>query len=72
MAESTRTFKRYGKRYHRMTIGSKTYNIPIELLEYALSHGITKMAIRNRLRYGWNLKKACTEGIIDDKNSRTK
>lgn len=71
MASTPPIIKRYGRKYYQMTVDSEPYNIPIALLEYATTHGVTKTTIRNRLRYGWTIKKACTEGIINDKNSRT-
>lgn len=48
-----------------MIVTGKRYHIPLEKLDYANKHGITEMAIRNRLRYGWTIERAVTEGIID-------
>ncbi|MDU0433891.1 hypothetical protein QVA48_01535 [Staphylococcus haemolyticus] len=58
--------KVHGKKYYVMIIQGKLHYVPLDKLEYANEHGITKTAIRNRLNYGWTIKKACTEGIIDE------
>ncbi|WP_153298862.1 hypothetical protein [Staphylococcus hominis] len=61
-----RVVTRNNKKYYRMIVTGKRYHIPLEKLDYANKHGITEMAIRNRLRYGWTIERAVTEGIIDD------
>lgn len=58
--------KVHGKKRYLMVIQGKMHYIPLDKLEYALEHGITKGAIRNRLNYGWTIERAVTEGIIDD------
>ncbi|PTK25019.1 hypothetical protein BUZ54_07585 [Staphylococcus hominis] len=58
--------KVHGKKRYLMVIQGKMHYIPLDKLEYAVEHGVTKGTIRDRLRRGWTIKRAVTEGIIDD------
>lgn len=58
--------KVHGKKRYLMVIQGKMHYIPLDKLEYAIEHGITKGAIRNRLKDGWTIERAVTEGIIDE------